>query len=176
MDLKYGKSMSHQINEYELLVKELKEELREQKLKAKEEAEDLAQEMAELRYQMTGMLKEECKRRACIEQVSLQKSRSWRHSLYILFFQCPALVSYSVRLFILIEVPVINTYLDMVQMLIAHKMHKRLLMIKPRKDVCDLHDEGSGNEVMASQAGYPAGVQSFGFSSMFFILLFKFQQ
>ncbi|KAB2000037.1 hypothetical protein ES319_D12G204000v1 [Gossypium barbadense] len=67
------KSMSDQINEYELLVKQLKEELREQKLKAKEEAEDLAQEMAELRYQMTGLLEEECKRRACIEQVSLQR-------------------------------------------------------------------------------------------------------
>ncbi|KAB2053458.1 hypothetical protein ES319_A12G190100v1 [Gossypium barbadense] len=67
------KSMSDQINEYELLVKQLKEELREQNLKAKEEAEDLAQEMAELRYQMTGLLEEECKRRVCIEQVSLQR-------------------------------------------------------------------------------------------------------
>ncbi|XVE56853.1 hypothetical protein DITRI_Ditri04bG0043900 [Diplodiscus trichospermus] len=65
--------MSHQINEYELLVKQLKEELREQKLKAKEEAEDLAQEMAELRYQMMGLLEEERKRRACIEQASLQR-------------------------------------------------------------------------------------------------------
>lgn len=42
-------------------------------MKAKEEAEDLAQEMAELRYQMTGLLEEECKRRACIEQASLQR-------------------------------------------------------------------------------------------------------
>ncbi|XVF08980.1 hypothetical protein REPUB_Repub07fG0050900 [Reevesia pubescens] len=66
-------SMSRQINEYELLVKHLKEELREQKLEAKEEAEDLAQEMAELRYQMMGLLEEECKRRACIEQASLQR-------------------------------------------------------------------------------------------------------
>lgn len=65
--------MSHQIHGYELLVKQLKEELREEKLKAKEEAEDLAQEMAELRYQITGMLEEECKRRACIEQASLQR-------------------------------------------------------------------------------------------------------
>ncbi|KAK9278417.1 hypothetical protein L1049_027982 [Liquidambar formosana] len=65
--------MSRQIEEYELLVKQLKEELREEKLKAKEEAEDLAQEMAELRYQITGMLEQECKRRACIEQVSLQR-------------------------------------------------------------------------------------------------------
>ncbi|XWS47956.1 hypothetical protein CRYUN_Cryun13aG0030500 [Craigia yunnanensis] len=67
------KIMSHQINDYELLVMELKEELREQKLKEKEEAEDLAQEMAELRYQMMGLLEEECKRRACIEQASLQR-------------------------------------------------------------------------------------------------------
>ncbi|XP_059642426.1 uncharacterized protein LOC132284346 [Cornus florida] len=65
--------MACQIHEYELLVKQLKEELREEKLKAKEEAEDLAQEMAELRYQITGLLEEECKRRACIEQVSLQR-------------------------------------------------------------------------------------------------------
>ncbi|KAK6925077.1 hypothetical protein RJ641_009403 [Dillenia turbinata] len=65
--------MSLQLNEYELLVNQLKEELKEEKLKAKEEAEDLAQEMAELRYQVTGMLEEECKRRACIEQASLQR-------------------------------------------------------------------------------------------------------
>ncbi|OVA00763.1 hypothetical protein BVC80_9083g54 [Macleaya cordata] len=65
--------MSHQIREYELLVKQLKDELREEKSKAKEEAEDLTQEMAELRYQITGMLEQECKRRACIEQVSLQR-------------------------------------------------------------------------------------------------------
>ncbi|CAL2261897.1 unnamed protein product [Prunus armeniaca] len=48
-------------------------ELKEEKLKAKEEAEDLAQEMAELRYRMTGLLEEECKRRACIEQASLHR-------------------------------------------------------------------------------------------------------
>lgn len=42
-------------------------------MRAKEEAEDLAQEMAELRYQITGLLEEECKRRACIEQASLQR-------------------------------------------------------------------------------------------------------
>ncbi|BFG32849.1 hypothetical protein CerSpe_191230 [Prunus speciosa] len=65
--------MSHIIQDYELLVKQLKEELKEEKLKAKEEAEDLAQEMAELRYRMTGLLEEECKRRACIEQASLQR-------------------------------------------------------------------------------------------------------
>lgn len=65
--------MAKQIQDYELLVKQLKEELREEKLKAKEEAEDLAQEMAELRYQITGLLEEECKRRACIEQASLQR-------------------------------------------------------------------------------------------------------
>ncbi|KAJ7978483.1 Myosin heavy chain-related, putative isoform 1 [Quillaja saponaria] len=62
-----------QMQEYELLVKQLKEELKEEKLKAKEEAEDLAQEMAELRYQITGLLEEECKRRACIEHASLQR-------------------------------------------------------------------------------------------------------
>ncbi|XP_044476257.1 cingulin isoform X2 [Mangifera indica] len=72
-DVEKRKSMSLQICEYELLVKQLKEELREEKLKAKEEAEDLAQEMAELRYQMTNMLEEECKRRAYIEQASLQR-------------------------------------------------------------------------------------------------------
>lgn len=42
-------------------------------MKAKDEAEDLAQEMAELRYQITGLLEEERKRRACIEQASLQR-------------------------------------------------------------------------------------------------------
>lgn len=67
------KKMSLQIHEYELLVKRLKEELREEKLKAKEEAEDMAQEMAELRYQITGLLEEERKRRASIEQASLQR-------------------------------------------------------------------------------------------------------
>ncbi|GLT25230.1 hypothetical protein SLA2020_003740 [Shorea laevis] len=66
-------SMPHQIHEYKVIVKQLKEELREERLKAKEEAEDLAQEMAELRYQMTCLLEEERKRRACIEQASLQR-------------------------------------------------------------------------------------------------------
>lgn len=42
-------------------------------MKAKDEAEDMAQEMAELRYQITGLLEEERKRRASIEQVSLQR-------------------------------------------------------------------------------------------------------
>lgn len=42
-------------------------------MKAKEEAEDLTQEMAELRYQMNTLLEEEQKRRACIEQASLQR-------------------------------------------------------------------------------------------------------
>ncbi|KAK9996171.1 hypothetical protein SO802_020857 [Lithocarpus litseifolius] len=65
--------MSQQIQDYEILVQQLKEELREEKLRAKEEAEDLAQEMAEFRYQITGLLEEECKRRACIEQASLQR-------------------------------------------------------------------------------------------------------
>ncbi|XP_077223337.1 uncharacterized protein LOC143856940 [Tasmannia lanceolata] len=65
--------MSHQIHESDLLVKQLKEELRKEKSKAKEEAEDLTQEMAELRYHITDMLEQECKRRACIEQASLQR-------------------------------------------------------------------------------------------------------
>ncbi|XP_015572062.1 protein MLP1 isoform X1 [Ricinus communis] len=70
---KQMKRLSHKIREYEVLMNQLKEDLREEKLKAKEEAEDLAQEMAELRHQMTGLLEEECKRRACIEQASLQR-------------------------------------------------------------------------------------------------------
>lgn len=65
--------MSCSIIEYEALVRQLKEELREQKLKANEEAEDLAQEMAELRYQITGLLEEECKRRAHVEQISVHR-------------------------------------------------------------------------------------------------------
>ncbi|XP_010483784.1 PREDICTED: lamin-B2-like [Camelina sativa] len=65
--------MARKICEYEDLVRELKDELKEEKLKAKEEAEDLTQEMAELRYKMTCSLEEECKRRACIEQASLQR-------------------------------------------------------------------------------------------------------
>ncbi|KAJ8752745.1 hypothetical protein K2173_007055 [Erythroxylum novogranatense] len=66
-------SMSRQISEYEILIKQHKEELKVEKLKAKEETEDLAQEMAELRYKMTSLLEEECKRRAVIEQASLQR-------------------------------------------------------------------------------------------------------
>ncbi|EPS57733.1 hypothetical protein M569_17084, partial [Genlisea aurea] len=65
--------MSCQIDDYELLVGQLKEELRLERLKAKEEAEDLEQEMAELRYQLTSRLDEECKRRATIENISLQR-------------------------------------------------------------------------------------------------------
>lgn len=65
--------MSGQVHQYELLVERLKEELKEEKLKAKEEAEDLAQEMAELRYQVTGLLEDERKRRACVEQISLKR-------------------------------------------------------------------------------------------------------
>ncbi|KAL4398612.1 hypothetical protein AHAS_Ahas01G0309300 [Arachis hypogaea] len=72
-DLKGKMEMLRQIQEYEFLVNKLKEELRVEKLKAKEEAEDLTQEMAELRYQLTNLLEEECKRRACIEQASLQR-------------------------------------------------------------------------------------------------------
>ncbi|KAH6820649.1 hypothetical protein C2S53_003344 [Perilla frutescens var. hirtella] len=65
--------MSRQIDDYELLVRQLKEQLRDVRVKAKEEAEDLAQEMAELRYQLTLKLDEECKRRASIEHLSLQR-------------------------------------------------------------------------------------------------------
>ncbi|CAI8584473.1 unnamed protein product [Vicia faba] len=72
-ELKEEMEMSYQIQEYEFLVEKLKEELRVERLRAKEEAEDLVQEMAELRYQLTGLLEEECKRRACIEHVSLQR-------------------------------------------------------------------------------------------------------
>ncbi|XP_068477067.1 uncharacterized protein [Phaseolus vulgaris] len=72
-DLKCETEMSQQIQEYECLVKKLKEELREEKLRAKEEAEDLVQEMAELRYQFTSLLEEECKRRTCFEHASLQR-------------------------------------------------------------------------------------------------------
>ncbi|KAM6593954.1 hypothetical protein CsatA_001657 [Cannabis sativa] len=66
-------TMAKQIEEYELMVKQLKEELREEKLKAKDEAEDLAQEMAELRHHITGLLEEERELRACIEQASLHR-------------------------------------------------------------------------------------------------------
>ncbi|KAL8042385.1 hypothetical protein ABFX02_09G047000 [Erythranthe guttata] len=65
--------MSRQIDDYECLVMQLKEEVKDERLKAKEEAEDLAQEMAELRYHLTDMLDKECKRRASIEQISLQR-------------------------------------------------------------------------------------------------------
>nr|GEY88847.1 hypothetical protein [Tanacetum cinerariifolium] len=67
------KKLSCQVQEYELLVKQLREQLRDEKFKANEEAEDLAQEMAELRYQLTGLLEEEYKKRACIEQRALQR-------------------------------------------------------------------------------------------------------
>ncbi|BAF22098.1 Os07g0598700 [Oryza sativa Japonica Group] len=66
-------NMAKRSEESELLIEQLKEELREQKLKAKEDAEDLTQEMAELRYQITGMLEEEYKRRSCIEQAAIQQ-------------------------------------------------------------------------------------------------------
>ncbi|XP_057805062.1 uncharacterized protein LOC131020336 isoform X2 [Salvia miltiorrhiza] len=65
--------MSRQVDDYERLVRHLKEQLRDERVKAKEEAEDLAQEMAELRYQLTVQLDEECKRRASIENLSLQR-------------------------------------------------------------------------------------------------------
>lgn len=65
--------MSSQIHDYELLVSQLKEKLKREKIKAKDNADDLAQEMAELRYHMTELLEEERKRRACVEQVALQR-------------------------------------------------------------------------------------------------------
>ncbi|VAH44140.1 unnamed protein product [Triticum turgidum subsp. durum] len=65
--------MAKQNEEPEHIIEQLKVELREQKLKAKEDAEDLTQEMAELRYQITGMLEEEYKRRSCIEQAAIQQ-------------------------------------------------------------------------------------------------------
>ncbi|KAL5723080.1 hypothetical protein ACHQM5_006524 [Ranunculus cassubicifolius] len=65
--------MAQQIDEYKNLVDQLKDELKKEKLKAKDEAEDLTQEMAELRYQTSNMLEEECRRRANIEQASLQR-------------------------------------------------------------------------------------------------------
>ena len=76
------------------------EELREEKSKAKEEAEDLAQEMAELRYQMTGLLEEERKRRAHIEQASIQRiaelelkvKRLWSISMTFFFFSISLVV------------------------------------------------------------------------------------
>nr|CAB3454853.1 unnamed protein product [Digitaria exilis] len=62
--------MTRQNEESELVIEQLK--IREQKLKAKEDAEDLTQEMAELRYQITGLLEEEYKRRSRIEQAAIQ--------------------------------------------------------------------------------------------------------
>ncbi|KAF3323366.1 paramyosin [Carex littledalei] len=67
------KKMRDKIKESEVLVKQLKEELHDEKRKAKEDAEDLTQEMAELRYQITGMLDEECKHRALIEETSIKR-------------------------------------------------------------------------------------------------------
>ncbi|CAM0906595.1 unnamed protein product [Alopecurus aequalis] len=72
-DHKVLDKMGKQNDEPELLIEQLKVELREQKMKAKEDAEDLTQEMAELRYQITGMLEEEYKRRSCIEQAAIQQ-------------------------------------------------------------------------------------------------------
>ncbi|KAL8230730.1 hypothetical protein R6Q57_000508 [Mikania cordata] len=71
--MKKSNEYEAQIQEYELLVNQLKKQLKEEKFKANEEAEDLAQEMAELRYQLTGLLEEEYKKRACIEQRALQR-------------------------------------------------------------------------------------------------------
>ncbi|KAJ4815405.1 myosin heavy chain-like protein [Rhynchospora pubera] len=67
------KKMRDKVEESEILVNQLKEELHDEKRKAKEDAEDLTQEMAELRYQITGMLDEECKHRALIEEASIKR-------------------------------------------------------------------------------------------------------
>ncbi|KAJ1697535.1 hypothetical protein LUZ63_006047 [Rhynchospora breviuscula] len=67
------KKMRDKVKESEILVNQLKEELQDEKRKAKEDAEDLTQEMAELRYQITGMLDEECKHRALIEEASIKR-------------------------------------------------------------------------------------------------------
>ncbi|PKA64945.1 SNAP25 likeous protein SNAP33 [Apostasia shenzhenica] len=74
--------MSNLILESEFLVQTLKEELREEKKKAKEEAEDLTQAMAELRYEITGMLEDECKHRASIEQASLSRIQALEEEGY----------------------------------------------------------------------------------------------
>ncbi|KAL1541674.1 myosin-10-like [Salvia divinorum] len=66
-------NMSRQIDDQECLARNLKEQLSDERVMAKEEAEDLAQEMAELRYQLTLKLDEECKRRASIEHLSVQR-------------------------------------------------------------------------------------------------------
>ncbi|XP_078155127.1 uncharacterized protein LOC144551155 isoform X2 [Carex rostrata] len=67
------KKMRDKVQESEVLVKQLKEELQDEKRRANEDAEDLTQEMAELRYQITGMLDEECKHRALIEETSIKR-------------------------------------------------------------------------------------------------------
>ncbi|KAM0060456.1 hypothetical protein Hdeb2414_s0004g00124311 [Helianthus debilis subsp. tardiflorus] len=74
-EIKTKKSSEYEarIHEYELLVNQLKEQLKDEKFKANEETEELAQEMAELRYQLTGLLEEEYKKRACIEERALQR-------------------------------------------------------------------------------------------------------
>ncbi|KAJ0441008.1 hypothetical protein HanIR_Chr16g0792921 [Helianthus annuus] len=71
--MKKSSEYEAQIHEYELLVNQLKEQLKDEKFKANEEAEELAQEMAELRYQLTGLLEEEYKKRVCIEERALQR-------------------------------------------------------------------------------------------------------
>jgi hypothetical protein len=78
------------------------EELREQKLKAKDDAEDLTQEMAELRYQITGMLEEEYKRRSCIEQAAIQHIQELEAQVLIWIFLKHCVIAsekYSCRIF-----------------------------------------------------------------------------
>ncbi|KAI7737553.1 hypothetical protein M8C21_008856 [Ambrosia artemisiifolia] len=75
LEIQMNKSNEYeaQLHEYERLVNQLKEQIKDEKFKANEEAEELAQEMAELRYQLTGLLEEEHKKRACIEEKALQR-------------------------------------------------------------------------------------------------------
>lgn len=56
-------------------------------MRAKEEAEDLTQEMAELRYKMTEMLEEECKRRASIEQASLRRIQDLEEQVHDIVYK-----------------------------------------------------------------------------------------
>ncbi|KAI7737554.1 hypothetical protein M8C21_008857 [Ambrosia artemisiifolia] len=73
IQMKKSNEYEAQLHEYERLVNQLKEQIKDEKFKANEEAEELAQEMAELRYQLTELLEEEHKKRACIEEKALQR-------------------------------------------------------------------------------------------------------
>ncbi|XP_078156040.1 uncharacterized protein LOC144551803 [Carex rostrata] len=60
---------------WEFLLRLHAEELQDEKRRANEDAEDLTQEMAELQYQITGMLDEECKHRALIEDQVMKEHK-----------------------------------------------------------------------------------------------------